>query len=282
MNKCAVITVSIIGLMLSPAFAGQAILDAEQDCFVSGFVPDVPSGPEVYLAVVADWELELIPPTKSLIQFDLTPLGDVQTVQEATLKLHVTNASAAGELRIFRAGGTWNEMTTTWNTRPTENMDETSLVTPVGLGQFDIDVTDIVSSWLLQYFPNYGFYIDAPDNDEAVDMEFASREASTPGNRPKLDVTYTTGGAISENESGVLVFLDVSGVSPTFINFHLSVPTVTELSVYDATGALVRTLVDDQLTSGDHSITWVGEPGVYFIRLEAHATVITRKLVLTR
>ncbi|MBN2380135.1 DNRLRE domain-containing protein [candidate division WOR-3 bacterium] len=282
MKRYTVITLTITLCIFLPAFADDATLDAEQDCFVSGMVPDVPSGPEVYIAVAADWELEFIPPTKSLIQFDIASLGDILEVQDATLRLHVTNASAAGELEIFRAGGSWNEMTTTWNTRPAEDRGESSLVTPTGLGQFEVDVTDIVQSWVAG-FPNNGFYIDAPDNDMAVDLYIASKEATAAGTRPKLQVTFTPGGgAVSENEFEERILLNVSHTSSGTIGVNFTIPFSAQVSlkVYDARGSLVETLVDGPANSGDHYLAWEGSPGVYFVQLLSPGTRTIRKVVL--
>jgi hypothetical protein len=62
------------------------------------------------------------------------------------------------------------------------------------------------------------------------------------------------------------------------------------LSIYDATGARVRTLIDDALPGGRHSRTWdgrnhAGSPvssGIYFYRLTAASQSQTRKMVLLK
>ncbi len=62
------------------------------------------------------------------------------------------------------------------------------------------------------------------------------------------------------------------------------------LQVYDISGKLVRTLVDEVQCSGNHSVIWDGRtssnvevpPGVYLYRLETGSSVSTREMILIR
>jgi flagellar hook assembly protein FlgD len=62
------------------------------------------------------------------------------------------------------------------------------------------------------------------------------------------------------------------------------------LSIYDAGGRLVRTLVDEQTLAGEHALIWNGRDGkgetvasgVYFVRLAVAGQVRTHKIVLLR
>ncbi len=72
----------------------------------------------------------------------------------------------------------------------------------------------------------------------------------------------------------------------------LDLPHATHASarVYDVSGALVRTLLDEPMATGRHEVVWPGTndegrrvaQGIYFLRLEAESATATRKLVLTR
>jgi hypothetical protein len=76
----------------------------------------------------------------------------------------------------------------------------------------------------------------------------------------------------------------------TELAFTLPVAGRARLSLHDARGALVRTLVDGDLAAGMHRPTWdgtdeAGRPaasGAYFARLEAGGAVESVKLVLVR
>jgi hypothetical protein len=64
-----------------------------------------------------------------------------------------------------------------------------------------------------------------------------------------------------------------------------SLPTTTEvtLSIYDITGRLVETLVNETQQPGIHQVRWNRESnasGVYFYRLKAGEFVETRKMVV--
>jgi hypothetical protein len=69
----------------------------------------------------------------------------------------------------------------------------------------------------------------------------------------------------------------------TMISFSLPAATQVTLSIYDITGRLVETLVNETQQPGIHQINWnrKGNPsGVYFYRLKAWKTVETRKMVV--
>ena len=63
-----------------------------------------------------------------------------------------------------------------------------------------------------------------------------------------------------------------------------------ELSIFDVSGALVRTLVSGEQTAGEKSVTWDGRSdsgnrmasGVYFYRLTTPDFTDTRKMVLLK
>ncbi|MDH5628111.1 MAG: S8 family peptidase, partial [Candidatus Krumholzibacteria bacterium] len=71
----------------------------------------------------------------------------------------------------------------------------------------------------------------------------------------------------------------------TVIDFQLSAPGRVSLSVYDVTGRLVDTLLDDAYRSaGVHSERYQSSraSGVYFVRLTAGGETATRKVVLLK
>jgi len=76
----------------------------------------------------------------------------------------------------------------------------------------------------------------------------------------------------------------------TTIAFTLPVQETVALSVYDASGRLVRDLVNGTRNAGDHSITWDGRDnagttvgsGVYFYRLTAGKYSESKKMVMLK
>ena len=77
---------------------------------------------------------------------------------------------------------------------------------------------------------------------------------------------------------------------PARVTFEIPARQRVRLSVFDVGGRLVTTLVEAPLDAGPHAFTWDGRdsaghvvsPGVYFYRLEAGASRISRKLVILR
>lgn len=76
----------------------------------------------------------------------------------------------------------------------------------------------------------------------------------------------------------------------TSIEFVLHREGTVHLAIYDASGRLVRALVDDSEAAGSREVTWDGRSdqgakvaaGVYFCQLRAAGRTITRQLLLTR
>jgi hypothetical protein len=76
----------------------------------------------------------------------------------------------------------------------------------------------------------------------------------------------------------------------TEISFALSADSHVRLSVYNVLGQQVRTLIDEDMTAGNKSITWDGRSdngspaasGIYFYRIQANDFVDTRKMTLLK
>ncbi len=71
----------------------------------------------------------------------------------------------------------------------------------------------------------------------------------------------------------------------TLIKFEVPSTRFVSLKVYDVLGRLVKTLVDEVKRPGIYDVTFDGSAlpsGVYFCRLQAEDTFITRKLVLVK
>jgi len=76
----------------------------------------------------------------------------------------------------------------------------------------------------------------------------------------------------------------------TQIEFSLPVPSRVDLTVFNVLGQEVRSVINDEMPAGHHSVTWDGNSssgnsvssGVYFYRLEAGDFVETRKMMLLK
>lgn len=76
----------------------------------------------------------------------------------------------------------------------------------------------------------------------------------------------------------------------TTIEFSLAAPGPVTLSIYNASGQLIRTLIDESRTAGVHQAVWDGKDnrggavssGVYFYRMKAGDYDKSRKMILLR
>lgn len=76
----------------------------------------------------------------------------------------------------------------------------------------------------------------------------------------------------------------------TVISFALPRSSDVRIDLYDITGRLVRTLADETMTAGNHTITFDGRSssgnqlatGVYFYRMQANGFVATKKMLLMK
>jgi len=76
----------------------------------------------------------------------------------------------------------------------------------------------------------------------------------------------------------------------TTIRYYVPEATSVTLRIYDATGKVVRNLVDDRIPEGGHEVRWHGlnnrgqrvSSGIYFYRLIAQDVVQTKKMVLLK
>lgn len=74
----------------------------------------------------------------------------------------------------------------------------------------------------------------------------------------------------------------------THISFSVPYPRWTDLTIYDARGASIKTIMEELLQPGIYTIPWDGfdsagrevSSGVYFYRLSHHGQSLTRKVVL--
>ena len=71
----------------------------------------------------------------------------------------------------------------------------------------------------------------------------------------------------------------------TAISYTLPASGHTTVKIYDTSGRLLQTLLDEEVSTGVHTITWDREnaaSGIYFCRLSSNGRSLTRKMVVVR
>jgi hypothetical protein len=101
---------------------------------------------------------------------------------------------------------------------------------------------------------------------------------------------------IDENDSKALSAFNLGQIVPSpmktvgIISYQTPSAQHVSLTVYDVTGKLVRTLVDQRVDAGTHSAVWDSRDnagkqiasGVYFCRLQGETQNATEKLIVVR
>jgi hypothetical protein len=102
---------------------------------------------------------------------------------------------------------------------------------------------------------------------------------------------------IMEQEPNKVLITTLSTVKPNpvtnglaHISFSIAEPTKASLNIYDASGRLVRTLLNSKLNAGNYNLSWNGTDdhnnnvaeGIYFYTLTTDNNNFTKKLVFTR
>jgi hypothetical protein len=119
-------------------------------------------------------------------------------------------------------------------------------------------------------------------NNPVIHQRFAVSDlnhgavAESPGSRPA---------DASLSEASPSIFHDV-----TTVGYEIPVATHVRLDIFDATGRLIRTLVNDQVGAGSHRTSWDGRkqdataaaPGIYFGTLTTGGSKLTKKVTLLR
>ncbi|UCG29299.1 MAG: T9SS type A sorting domain-containing protein [candidate division WOR-3 bacterium] len=108
-----------------------------------------------------------------------------------------------------------------------------------------------------------------------------------------IPITYT---GIAEKPGEHCSYFGLGQISPnpmrtnTVIEYQLTTPLYVSLDVYNVSGQLVRTLVNQYEQIGTHQVTWNSHDekgrqvasGVYFLKLQAGDNSTTKKLLLVR
>lgn len=139
-------------------------------------------------------------------------------------------------------------------------------------------------------------------------LSFTSWIAEAIGTHSAISFTLLTGDENPENDTATTEFEILPGTGVTedndpvthisfakaeptpfrnFVNlrFTLSQPTPVKLQVFSVTGELITTLLDAEQPAGSHTIVWNGKNlsyGLFYCRLTAGNTVLTRKLIKTQ
>ncbi|WOX55518.1 DUF3344 domain-containing protein [Methanoculleus palmolei] len=206
---------------------------------------------------------------RSLIRFNLSSIPEGATIESATLYGYMPARTGDREVAAYRVTGAWTETGVTWNTRPSNATQPTSVIDPGPTTNAWVgwNVTQDVQAYV-QGTPNHGWLLAAPD-ESATSTEqrsqLRSREYSDSALRPYLNVTYSTGGAAP--------VLTVIEVSPAMTNLAVGGTQQFTATAKDQDGIEISGISFDWLSSNE-TVGTVNETG-YFTALAAGTTTVT-------
>ncbi|MEO5987307.1 MAG: FlgD immunoglobulin-like domain containing protein [Candidatus Eisenbacteria bacterium] len=81
---------------------------------------------------------------------------------------------------------------------------------------------------------------------------------------------------------------NAAGPQPVVLKFAQAAPARVSINIYDVTGQLVRRVLDQDMTTGDHSVTWDGVadngrtigPGLYFTKIQVGSAVFQGRIAV--
>lgn len=177
------------------------------DTWLQESTPSTNAGADPLLRMDRDYPGGSGQSVNALLRFDLAAIPVGATVRSVQLSLHVTNRTGGEGFFLYTAGRSWSESqatwaratsTTTWSTPGARGATDrgssvlgTLLPTVTGAYSVTLGAEGIaaVQAWVNTPASNRGFVVDADTNMDGLD--FASSEATTAAQRPRLTVTYS-------------------------------------------------------------------------------------------
>jgi FlgD Ig-like domain len=154
-------------------------------------------------------------------------------------------------------------------------------------------LTADVAFWLANPAQNFGWELLGDETTGSTAKAFASRQNSTATVRPLLTVYYRIPSGVGATPAATRLFpVHPNPFNPSAsIRYQLAWAERVNITVFDAAGRRVKTLVDDMMPSGAHEIVWHGDDahgmsvasGVYMVKLvTANGAPQTEKMVLVK
>jgi len=284
--------VSALGIImcLTSAANGETIVDTVdvlKDTYIDAFTPTANHGFDDALTL---WNTEVVE-YFILIQFDLerpsvSNMPDTLEFLNGTMGMYCFYTGGDGDANIYNvATNGWAEGNVNYNNMPGCDSSlwvNKQLPTEAEMWWM-VNVTPLLEAWWSNSAPHHGFYVYADRMNRSWDFYSKDWQGDT-NLLPQLYMTYKINTGVSEDKARETAYLSVSPLSSGAVEVSYTLPSATPatLRVYDASGALVETLVDCAVESGEHSFSWDGAPGVYFIGLETPVGSCVRKAVLIR
>jgi hypothetical protein len=190
------LTIIIILAIFAPiaANADTATLSPTDDSYVWMALPSTNFGEEEILAI-GFYEGFI----NSLLKFDLSPYSGA-TVNSAYLRLYIYDSEEPfppDNVFICRNIADWDELTVTWNNKPSG--EDITYTDPSSHGWWVIDVTGWVDGFVNGSYENFGFQLAKAS---FTDVTFYMRSKEYSSDDPELILDYTPVGGVESASLG--------------------------------------------------------------------------------
>lgn len=254
--------------------------------------------------------IEFIPPTSTIIEVTLR-LNMSRTISgEHPVSLHRLlsdwgegNSAAPGEegggTAAAPGDATWLHTffnTAFWNAAGGDFVVTPSASQPVNAEGFYTwgsapEMVADLQSWVNDPSTNFGWLVMGNESVPSSAKRFDTRENPNPDNVPLLTVTFMPPTAIDNRGNRFPTEFELEQNYPnpfnpsTRIRFTLHRAAQTVLTVYDASGKFIATLLNEKLPAATHTVTFEANnlaSGVYFYHLTVEGASAARKMLLLR
>jgi len=215
--------------LLAPA---TATLNPIDDAYVGGDLPTTNFGSDIEL------QSDGSPVRQSFLKFDLLTLAG-QTVNQATLRMFVTNGSGGTHTLNEVSDDTWSEITITFNNKPDKGPVITTLIPGTTTGVWrEVDITSAVAA-------NTGSLVSISLDTASTDgFDFSSTEAA--GNHVELVIQYGDSQTPTPSPTSTPPQQTPTPTAPPQLT-----PTPTPTPTPPPSGTLTFNPIDDAYVAGD-------------------------------
>lgn len=126
---------------------------------------------------------------RGYIMWNLTSIPSNAIINSANFSFRITGANSYPQIGVWNTSLNWQETNITYNAQPTILTKGTNTASPNALGFWGINISDILIPGVNNsiMFTNNSFY-----GSTNYWLSIDSKEDSTAGDKPQLNITYTT------------------------------------------------------------------------------------------